>query len=160
MINQDLIKLYDYDYLYLDKNKTSSTSIKTINHKEKTYKDNINLCNILQQDYKKIDFIDYNFITELLQEHDTGFLKIIIKYDVVGLFIYDNENKLLKEKTFNLKTDINRHYSIKINLEYLNSIMDIFKHSDKVNLWVYDEFPLLITDLNKLGIISPIIEKD
>jgi len=158
-MKQELIKLYDNKYLFKDNKGISTTTQKTINHKEKIHKDTINLYNILQQDYIKLDFIDYGFITELLKDYDYGFLEIIIKYDVIELFIYDNDNKLLKEKTFNLKTDINRHYKVKIDLEFLNSVMDIFKHNDKVNLWVYDDFPLLITDLNKFGLISPIIEK-
>ncbi len=158
-MNKQILKLYDNDYIYLDDKKTSSTNIKTFNHKEKTFKDNINLYNILEKEYIKLDFMDYGFITELLQEHDTGFLEIILKYNTLELYIYDNDNKLIKEKTFNIKNDINKHYSIKINLEILNSVMNIFKHNDKVNLWVYDEFPLLITNLNKFGLISPIIEK-
>ena len=159
MINKDLIKLYENDFLFKDNKGITTTTEKTLNHKEQIHKDNINLYNILQQDYIKIDFLDYNFIIELLQENDTGFLEIVLKYDEIDLFIYDDENHLIKEKTFNYKNDINKHYSIKINLEYLNSVMNIFKHTDKVCLWVYEDYPLLITDLNKFGLISPIIEK-
>ena len=167
------LKQFENKVFYNDNLNITSTTKKTINNTEINKPEDIHLNFIIKEfgDYININ-LDYTFLLSVIEHHISHKIEFIISKNNLKIVIYKTEkdNKtIIKEKDFIFNTDnLNNKYlidnsgfiSAKFNIEFLNNLLEIFKHDDKIKVLLSHDRPLIITDLNNMGIIAPILENE